>query len=94
MPDGGALEVTLSSGEQEGIETGIIRVRDTGKGIPEHIRNRIFDSFLTDKANGTGLGLNISKRILKSHGGDIEIEESSPNGTVVKIWIPLQDNHD
>lgn len=90
MPEGGELEVSLSSEVIDEVKMGVIRVRDTGTGIPEEIRNRIFDSFLTGKATGTGLGLNISKRILKSHNGDIEVEKSGPTGTVVKLWMPLR----
>ena len=90
MPEGGALHVSLTSDEEAGLPAGVIRVTDTGSGIPDAIKTRIFDSFLTGKANGTGLGLNISKRILKSHSGDIEIEKSGPGGTTVKLWLPLQ----
>ncbi|MBN1404047.1 MAG: GAF domain-containing protein [Opitutales bacterium] len=89
MPDGGELDVNIAIEKIDEMDCGIIRVRDTGTGIPDEIRAKIFDSFLTGKANGTGLGLNISKRILKSHGGDIEVEESSPKGTTVKLWLPL-----
>ncbi len=90
MPSGGHLNVSLSVEKNGEDDRGVIRVTDTGTGIPEAIRSRIFDSFLTGKATGTGLGLNISKRIFKSHGGDIEVEESSPTGTTVKLWLPLQ----
>jgi len=89
MSEGGTLEVSIAKERSGSGEAGVIRVRDTGTGIPAHIRARIFDSFLTDKATGTGLGLNISKRILKSHSGDIEIEKSDPSGTTVKLWLPL-----
>jgi len=89
MPDGGELAVCLSKEMSEDTEIGVIRVHDTGSGIPEGIREKIFDSFLTGKATGTGLGLNISKRILKSHNGDIEVEDSSAAGTTVKLWMPL-----
>ncbi len=89
MPEGGALELGIQVESGPEGDVGVIRVHDTGRGIPEEIRSRIFDSFLTGKATGTGLGLNISKRILKSHNGDIEVEKSSPEGTVVKLWLPL-----
>jgi signal transduction histidine kinase len=88
MPSGGSLKVALSAETVDDTPACVIRVTDTGTGIPEHIRNRIFDSFLTSKANGTGLGLNISKRILKTHNGDIGVESSSPTGTTVKLWLP------
>jgi signal transduction histidine kinase len=89
MPGGGGLHVRLGNEEIDGSPCCYIRVADTGTGIPEGIRGKIFDSFLTSKANGTGLGLNISKRILKSHNGDISIESTSETGTVVKLWLPL-----
>jgi signal transduction histidine kinase len=89
MPTGGTLKVTLADGLTDDTPTGCITVTDTGSGIPEHIRTKIFDSFLTSKANGTGLGLNISKRILKSHNGDISIESTADTGTTVKLWLPI-----
>ena len=88
MPAGGGLKVALSAETVDDAPACVIRVTDTGTGIPEHIKNRIFDSFLTSKTNGTGLGLNISKRILKTHNGDIGIESSSHAGTTVKLWLP------
>jgi signal transduction histidine kinase len=90
MSGGGKLSVSISVEARGDTRAGVIRVHDSGPGIPDEIRNKLFDSFLTGKVGGTGLGLNISKRILKSHGGDIEIEESGPTGTVVKLWLPLQ----
>ena len=49
---------------------------DTGTGIPEDLRAQIFDSFLPARTDGTGLGLTISKRILRSHDGDLELVKS------------------
>jgi signal transduction histidine kinase len=64
-------------------------VTDTGAGIPEALREKIFDSFLSGRPDGTGLGLSIAKRILRSHHGDIELVASSPAGTTMRILLPL-----
>ncbi len=61
---------------------------DTGKGIPEEIRDRLFDSFVTSgKKEGTGLGLAIVKKIIDEHKGRIEVESETGKGTTFKIYI-------
>ena len=64
-------------------------MEDTGTGIPEELKGRIFDSFLTGTTEGTGLGLSISKRILRAHDGNLDLLKSGPEGTVFKITLPL-----
>ena len=64
-----------------------IIIADTGPGIPEELIGRIFEPFLTTKANGTGLGLAIIKRIISTHKGSIQVE-SIPGGTVFKVLLP------
>jgi signal transduction histidine kinase len=64
-----------------------ITVSDNGPGIPEEIRDRVFEPFLTTKPQGTGLGLAITKRIVIGHKGNITVD-SFPGGTVFKIVIP------
>ena len=66
-----------------------VLVKDTGTGIPEQFKKRIFDSFLTAREGGTGLGLTISKRIMRAHDGDLELMESTSDGTVFRISLPL-----
>ena len=89
-----AIEVMPSGGELF-IDTEIkdgwanIYLRDQGTGIPEDLRERIFESFLTGKTGGTGLGLTISKRIMRAHDGDLELIESGPQGTTFRISLPL-----
>ena len=86
MPEGGRLVIeTLLPGEGK-VQ---ILVKDTGSGIPEEFLEKIFDSFLSARPGGTGLGLAISKRILRAHDGDLELVESSPNGTVFRLTLPL-----
>ena len=86
MPQGGRLTIeTVRSvaGKAE------ILVKDTGSGIPDEFREKIFDSFLSGSVGGSGLGLAISKRILRGHDGDLELVESKPGGTVFRLTLPL-----
>jgi signal transduction histidine kinase len=86
MPDGGHLTLETSVEDQKWVR---VLVKDTGSGIPEEFKGRIFDSFLTARVGGTGLGLTISKRILKAHDGDLELMESTSQGTVFRLSLPL-----
>ena len=86
MPEGGRLVIETSQSGEGKVH---ILVKDTGSGIPEEFREKIFDSFLSARTGGTGLGLAISKRILRAHDGDLELVESSPNGTVFRLTLPL-----
>ncbi len=65
-----------------------IRISDTGPGIPEGNREKIFHPFFTTKRGGTGLGLAISHRIVTAHGGTISFERGEKKGTVFVIQIP------
>jgi PAS domain S-box-containing protein len=69
----------------------IIRVSDTGPGIPEALREKIFEIFFTTKpaGKGTGLGLTITKNIIKLHGGDVRIECPPEGGTTFIIELPM-----
>lgn len=65
-----------------------IRVRDTGKGIPEAVQGRIFDLFFTTRPDGTGMGLAAVKRAVESLGGRVTLESSEPGGTCFRIDVP------
>lgn len=65
----------------------IVRVADSGTGIPDSIRKTLFEPFQTTKQKGTGLGLAISQRIIEEHGGSISVESSGKTGTVFKIIL-------
>ncbi len=69
-----------------------ISISDTGKGIPEDIKNKIFDPFFTTKAvgKGTGLGLAISLSIINEHNGTINISNNLMGGSIFIISIPIQ----
>jgi signal transduction histidine kinase len=66
-----------------------IRVTDEGSGVPESIRGRVFDAFVSSgKPNGTGLGLAIVSKIVSDHGGSVTIERTSEAGTVMLVKLP------
>jgi len=89
MPDGGTITVTTTVREHGSIPYATIDLTDTGTGIPATMQARIFDSFLSGRPDGTGLGLAIAKRILLSHHGDISLAATSPEGTTMRITLPL-----
>lgn len=68
----------------------IVKIIDTGKGIPEHLVNRIFNPFFTTKAEGkgTGLGLSITYKIIEKLGGNISVESKQNKGTTFTIILP------
>jgi signal transduction histidine kinase len=69
-----------------------VEIGDTGPGIPPEARNRIFEPFFTTKpmGEGTGLGLDISFRIVvNKHNGDIRVD-SEPGDTRFTVWLPLR----
>ncbi len=72
-----------------------VGIADTGKGIPEAVQSRIFEPFFTTKppGEGSGLGLEIVKKIVEKHTGRVEFE-SRPGRTVFTIWLPLEENTD
>ncbi len=84
MKTGGTLSVTLESDDKEAL----ITVSDTGGGIPEEHLNNIFDPFFTTKDRGTGFGLSVVLRIVKTYAGRINVESNS-QGTSFQIWLPL-----
>ncbi|MCC6345579.1 MAG: PAS domain-containing protein [Nitrospirales bacterium] len=68
----------------------VITVQDTGIGIPREELGRIFLPFYTKKAGGSGLGLALSKKIIKDHGGIIKVKSEKGCGTVFSIYLPLR----
>jgi len=86
MSNGGHLTLETSVEENKWVR---VLVKDTGTGIPEEFKSRIFDSFLTARVGGTGLGLTISKRIMRAHDGDLELMESTSQGTVFRLSLPI-----
>ncbi len=88
MTRGGDL--TIDSGMNSNGDSIVISVKDTGPGIPEHIRENIFDPFFTTKEHGTGLGLSISYGIIEQHGGTINVDTITGSGTTFTIYLPIK----
>ena len=92
MPEGGKLILETQSDRDENKNNVIIKVTDTGCGIPEENIDKIFDPFFTTKATGkgTGLGLAVSYGIIQKHGGQIGVESVVGSGTTFTITLPVQ----
>jgi signal transduction histidine kinase len=63
-------------------------VRDDGCGIPEAVRERIFDPFFSTKPTGTGLGMAIARRIIEDHHGRIEVDSTEGEGSAITLILP------
>lgn len=67
----------------------VVRISDTGKGIPEELRDRLFYPFLTTKPSGSGVGLPLTKKIVEGHRGIIDFESEVGRGTTFVVKLPL-----
>jgi signal transduction histidine kinase len=85
MQEGGRLEVIL----EEDRNAAILRIADEGPGIPEEIREKIFDLYFTTKSEGSGIGLAMTYRVLQLHHGSVEVQSKSGRGTEFLLRIPL-----
>lgn len=88
MDNSGTLQIDVE--EQDGYV--ISRFKDSGKGIPDDIKKRIFDPFFTTKpaGEGTGLGLDIVKKIIEKHNGTITVESELGKGATFIISLPVR----
>jgi signal transduction histidine kinase len=85
MPDGGRLSLALSAGDAEAA----IEVADTGVGIPDADRDRVFDFAFTTRDGGSGLGLAmVYQCIVEDHGGRIDLDSAPGRGTRVRLVLP------
>ena len=87
MPRGGTLTITTQAGKEH-VD---VDIEDTGSGIPEEIRSRIFEPFFSTKPihQGSGLGLIISKEVVERSGGSIEFTSQVGVGTTFRIHVPV-----
>jgi PAS domain S-box-containing protein len=90
MPQGGRLMIKASLSGSDFLD---VSISDTGHGISENVKDRIFLPFFTTKEKGTGLGLAIVHKIVVSHGGTIHAD-SSDKGTVFRLRLPLRSSHE
>jgi len=66
----------------------VVMVEDTGTGIEEEDRNRVFEAFFTTKPEGMGMGLSICRSIVEAHGGRITVAKATPHGSVFQVFLP------
>ncbi len=90
IPEDHAGELSLSTKYDEEEDMVMIRVADTGPGIPEANLPHIFEPFFTTKpeSKGVGLGLSVIYGIIKEHSGQIEVEKTGPEGTTFLVKFP------
>ena len=84
MPEGGTIDISLHSGEN----CGVLTVGDTGIGMDDEVREKLFTPFFTTKEDGTGLGLVTSKKIIDAHNGQIRVDSEPGCGTRFSISLP------
>ncbi len=91
LPPGQPRRITLATSRVDG--EAILRVRDTGPGVPAHLVSHLFTPFFTTKApgEGTGLGLSLSYGLVKSHGGELSYEHSLEGGAEFRVSLPSYD---
>jgi signal transduction histidine kinase len=90
MPGGGEIRIQSSAEtDADGRPMVVVRIRDSGPGMPPDLKRRIFEPFFTTKEKGTGLGLCIAAQIMARHGGSLVLEASSERGATFAIWLPL-----
>jgi signal transduction histidine kinase len=86
MPEGG--NITMASRQED--SSVVLSVSDTGTGIPEEVRRKVFDPFFSTKASkGSGLGLSVTMGIITKHGGSIDVESTQGEGTTFHIRLPI-----
>jgi len=94
MPQGGRLRVSTTptpAADDGGTDAALVRLSlsDTGPGIPPEQQEKLFQPFLTNRAQGTGLGLAIVQKIVEAHHGRIEVESSQDRGTTFHLYLPV-----
>jgi signal transduction histidine kinase len=82
------LDVRSASLEHHDV---VVTVQDTGTGVTEEDRNRIFEAFFTTKPEGMGMGLSICRSIVEAHGGRIAASPANPHGSVFQVVLPIEE---
>jgi signal transduction histidine kinase len=92
-PRGGRVSVRTEGldADEDGAPDALkIVIADTGRGMPEHVKRRLFDDPISTKPGGTGLGMRIVKKVIDAHGGQITVASEEGRGTTFTILLPLQ----
>ncbi|MEM1415204.1 MAG: ATP-binding protein [Myxococcota bacterium] len=83
-PEGAVVSLRLH-GDQERVQ---IEVADRGAGVPEHLRERLFEMFYSGRSHGIGLGLALVKQIVEAHGGTVDVDETEGGGATFRVDLP------
>jgi signal transduction histidine kinase len=93
MTDGGSIVIEEEATVLQPLgPVAVIRIRDTGPGIPSAIQEKIFEPFFSTKEEGTGLGLSIAVRIVQQHGGLLRLKSKEGEGTTFTITLPCRED--
>ncbi|MCB1022633.1 MAG: PAS domain-containing sensor histidine kinase, partial [Acidobacteria bacterium] len=87
MPEGGALTLALTRSGRDWL----LSIRDEGAGIPDHVREKIFQLYFTTKGKGSGIGLAMTFRVVQLHGGTIDFVSEEGQGAEFRLQIPALD---
>jgi signal transduction histidine kinase len=90
MPQGGVVQLLARVAGPTGERPARLEivVKDTGSGIPDHVRERLFQPFVSGRSDGIGLGLTLSHRLARLNGGKLELQTSGSEGTSFRVSIP------
>ncbi len=88
MSGGGQLTIRVRAWNREGADGLGVDIIDTGEGMDTQVRSRALDPFFTTRPSGTGLGLAIVDRIIEAHGGTLDIDSRTGEGTTVTVFLP------
>jgi len=91
MDGSGELSISASLAELPGGDPAVKLVfSDSGEGMDTQVRKRALDPFFTTRPSGTGLGLAIVNRVVRAHGGEMQIKSRQEQGTEVEMLLPLE----
>jgi signal transduction histidine kinase len=82
--NGGSVDITVKK-ERKKV---FISVKDSGRGMNEEEKTRVFEPFFSTKKGGMGIGLYLTRKIVEAHGGDLDLVSNSTKGTTFTISIP------
>lgn len=88
MPEGGVAELTGDYATRGRKDYCVLSISDNGPGVPDDLKETIFDPFVTTKPSGTGLGLSVATRVVEAHGGLIQVGNRDGGGAEFRIWLP------
>jgi two-component system sensor kinase FixL len=89
LPASEVRQLTIATRLVERGRSAQVTVRDTGPGIAPDVRARLFEPFVTSKANGMGMGLSLSRRLIEAHGGTIDVQSAAGQGATFRFRLPV-----